>query len=153
MNKVNSEKLIHGAFVTGIINAVINGIINWFQVSGKSEILLTVDSISNREHTVMSGAIILAFTLSVIIASIGYFTLKMNDKPKYFPTAFVATLKNAFFLFGVFVTLAILWQRFAGSVSVSPVVAAIIVGTIAGIVAGVTDYLTKNEILVHHNNK
>jgi hypothetical protein len=150
MNKINSESLIHGAIVTGIINAVINGIINWFQVSGKPEILLTVDSISNKEHTVMGEAIILAFTLSVIIASIGYFTLKLNDKPNYFPTAFKVTVKNAFFLFGVFVTLAILWQRFAGSVSVSPVMAAIIVGVIAGIVAGVTDYLTKRELLDHH---
>ena len=150
MNKVNSGKLIHGAMVTGIINAVVNGIINWFQVSGKSEIMLTVDSISNKEHTVMGGAIILAFTLSVIIAGIGYFTLKLNEKPKFFPTAFIVIVKNAFFLFGVFVTLAILWQRFAGSVSVSPVMAAIIVGVIAGIVAGVTDYLTKKELLGHH---
>ena len=147
MNKVNSEKLIHGAMVTGIINAAVNGIINWFQVSGKPEIMLTVDSISNKEHTVMGGAIILAFVLSVIITSIGFFTMKLKTRPKYFPTAFFLTFRNAFFLFGVFVTLAILWQRFVGTVSVSPVMAAIVVGAIAGIVAGVTDYLTKKELM------
>ena len=147
MNKVNPEKLIHGAIVTGIINAAVNGIINWFQVSGKPEIMLTVDSISNKEHTVMGGAIILAFVLSVIITSIGFFTMKLPGKPQYFPTAYFLTFRNAFFLFGVFVTLAILWQRFVGSVSVSPVMAAIIVGAIAGIVAGVSDYLTKKELV------
>ncbi len=147
MNKVNSGKLIQGAMATGIINAIINGIINWFQVSGNSEIMLTVDSISNKEHTVMGGAIILAFVLSVIITSIGFFTMKLRSRPKYFPTAFFLTFRNAFFLFGLFVTIAILWQRFVGSVSVSPVMAAIVVGAIAGIVAGVSDYLTKKELI------
>ena len=147
MKKENSHKLLTGAVVTGIINAVINGLINWFQVKGQSGIMITSDSISGQEHTVMSGAIILAFTLSVIIASIAYFTVKAEGKPSYFPSAFLLTLRNAFFLFGLIVTLAILWQRLAGSVTVMPAVAATLVGAIAGIVAGVTDYLTKKELL------
>jgi len=146
MNHVHSQKLLSGAVITGIINAVINGIINWFQVKGQAGIKLTTDSISSTEHTVMSGAIILAFTLSVIIASIAYFTVKVEGKPKYFPFAFLVTLRNAFFLFGIFVTMAILWQRFAGTVEVSPLFAACIVGVVAGLVAGVTDYLTKKEL-------
>ena len=147
MKEITSNKLIHGALVTGLINAVINGLINWFQVKGHTGILLTNDSITNKVPTVMGGAIILAFTLSVIMATIGYFTLKIPNKPGYFPKAFLLTFRNAFFLFGVFITLAILWQRLMGSIEVSPVISAVIVGIIAGLVAGVTDFLTKRELI------
>ena len=141
-----SGRLLHGAVISGGINAVINGIIHWFQVKGQSLISVTVDSISNKEHTVMGSAVILAFMLSFIIACISWFTYKESGKPNFFPRGFFLILKNAFFLFGVFVTIAILWQRFAGTVEVTPFIAAVIVGLIAGVVAGMTDYLTKNEL-------
>jgi len=139
-------RLLHGAVISGGINAVINGIIHWFQVKGQPLISLTADSISNQEHTVMGSAIILAFTLSVIIACISWFTFKESGKPKFFTGGIFLILKNALFLFGLFITLAILWQRFVGTVEVTPFIAALIVGLIAGVVAGLTEYLTKKEL-------
>ena len=144
---VQSSDIEKAALFTGVINALINGIINWFQVKGKTELFLTVDSISTREHTVLGSAVLLATTLAIILTSIGYFTFKAQNKPAYYPKAFYLTLKNAFFTFGILTTLSILLQRFAGSISVSPITAAIIVAVIAGIVAGTVDYMTKKELI------
>ena len=144
---MQNNNLFKAAFTGGIINALINGSINWFQVKGKTDLFLTVDSISAGSHTVLGGAVILATTLAMILTSIGYFTFKMPDKPPYFPKVFLRTLKNGFFTFGLMVSISILIQRIIGSVSVSPIGSAIIVAIIAGLVAGTIDYMTKKELL------
>jgi hypothetical protein len=135
------------ALASGIINALINGLINWFQVRGKDELYLTVDSITNHEHTVLGGAVLLAATLAAILTMISYATVKSPGKPPFFPKALLLTARNAFFAFGVLVTLSIIIQRFAGSIAVSPFAAALIVAIIAGLVAGIVDYMTKTELL------
>jgi O-antigen/teichoic acid export membrane protein len=136
-----------GAVVGGVINAIINGVINWFQVKGKTELFLTVDNITNTEHTVLGGAVMLATSLAAILSIIGYFTLKSDKKPPFYPKALVITLRNTFSAFGVMVTIGVLVQKFLGSVSVIPITGVIIVGIIAGVVAGVIDYTTKKELL------
>ena len=150
--KRHLEDVAQTSITTGVLNALINGIINGFLVKGKTEIFLTVDSISNNEYTVMGGAVILATSLAVILTSIGYFTFKSAKKPTYFPKGFMLTLKNAFFTFGVITSLSILLQRFAGSIAVAPISSAIIVAVIAGLVAGIIDYLTIKELLRNHYN-
>ena len=52
--KLTNADLVKAALMSGGINAVINGLINWFQMRGKNEIFLTVDSISTTEHTYIS---------------------------------------------------------------------------------------------------
>jgi hypothetical protein len=139
--------LLKGALMSGLINAVINGLINWFQVRGKTELYLTVDAITNTEHTVLGGAVMLATSLAAILTLISYFTFKSEYKPPFYPKALLLTLRNAFFAFGVMVTVSIIIQRTAGSVLVSPLTAVIIVGIIAGVVAAAVDYMTKTELL------
>lgn len=131
----------------GVINAIINGAINWFQVKEKTELYLTVDAISNKEHTVLGGAVMLAASLAAILTIISYFTVKSPNKPPFYPKALLLTLKNTFFAFGVMVTISILIQRIAGSIVVSPFTGVVIVGLVAGVVAGVVDYMTKKELL------
>jgi O-antigen/teichoic acid export membrane protein len=143
----SKEHLMKGALMGGIINAIINGAINWFQVKGKTELYLTVDAITNTEHTVLGGAVILAASLAAILTIISYFTVKSPDKPPFFPKALLLTLKNTFFAFGVMVTISILIQRIAGSIAVTPLTGVVIVGLVAGVVAGVVDYMTKKELL------
>jgi peptidoglycan/LPS O-acetylase OafA/YrhL len=143
----NKEHLLKGALMSGVLNAIINGAINWFQVKGKTELYLTVDAITNTEHTVLGGAVMLAASLAAILTLISYFTLKSNDKPPFFPKALLLTLRNTFFAFGVMVTISILIQRNAGSIAVAPMTGVVIVGLVAGIVAGVVDYMTKKELL------
>jgi O-antigen/teichoic acid export membrane protein len=143
----SKEHLMKGALMGGVINAIINGVINWFQVKGKTELYLTVDAITNTEHTVLGGAVILAASLAAILTIISYFTVKSPDKPPFFPKALLLTLKNTFFAFGVMVTISILIQRIAGSIAVTPFTGVVIVGLVAGVVAGVVDYMTKKELL------
>jgi len=146
-SKIQSSNIGKAALFSGLLNALINGIINWFQVKDKTELFLTVDSISTKEHTVLGGAVILATSLAIILTSIGYFTFKSPNKPSFYPKAFLLILKNAFFTFGIIVTFSILLQRFAGSIPVTPITAALIVAIIAGLVAGIIDYMTKKELL------
>ena len=145
--KLPNADLVKAALMSGGMNAVINGLINWFQVRGKSEIFLTVDSISTTEHTVLGGAVILAASLAAILTIISYFTLKIENKPAFYPKGLWLTIRNAFFAFGVMVTLSIILQRMAGAVTVAPFTAVIITGLVAGVVAGMVDYMTKTELI------
>jgi hypothetical protein len=136
-----------GAAINGGVNAVINGIINWF-ILDKSHptMLLTQDQISSSSHTVFSGAVPLAISLAFILTSIAFFQTKVENKPSYFPTFFVKALKHSVYAFGLVVIFAILLQRYAGDIEVSLPVAAIIAGIIAGIVAAIVDFETKKSL-------
>ena len=93
--KTTKSELLKGAISSGVINGIVNGLIYWFQVKDKKEILLTDNLISSTEHTVFAGAVPLATSLSFILSSIAYFTLKAPGKPPYFPKVFLLALKNA----------------------------------------------------------
>jgi hypothetical protein len=136
-----------GAITGGVINAIINGLIYWFQVKDKSKILLTDNLISSAEHTVFASAVPLATSLAFILTSVAYFTIKTTNKHPYFPKVFLLALKNAVFAFGIVTIVAILLQRFTGSVSVTPLIATLISGGIAGLVAYEVNYLTHKEII------
>lgn len=143
------EEMTKGAMVTGLINMVINGVIAWFGVRHAESILLTENQISSTEHTVFSGAVVTALSLAFILSSITYFTWKIPGKPAYFPTVFLICLRHTIFTFGLVVALAILIQRYAGSVPVSPFMAALITGLIAGATGGIVTYLTQAELIKH----
>lgn len=144
--KMNME-LLKGALLTGIINACINGIINWFSVRNLAEIPLTHDLISTNTNTVFSGVVSLATSLAFVLTTISYLTFKAANKPRYFPKVFFFALRNSFFVFGVVVAIATLVQRFAGTVMMSPFESALLSGIFAGIVGGTVDYLTKKELV------
>ena len=145
--KISDASLLNGAISGSVINAIINGLIYWFQVKDYPEILLTDNLISSKHYTVFAGAVPLAASLAFILTSVAYFTIKAANKPPYYPKVFLLALKNAVFAFGLVTIAGILLQRLAGSISVTPVVATLITGIIAGLVAGVVDYLTHKEII------
>jgi hypothetical protein len=144
---MTQKEINKGAITGGVINAVINGIINWFQVRNLDEVLVTDNLISSEQHTLFSGAVPLAVSLAFILSSIAYATTKVPEKPAYFPRYFLKSLWYAFATFGIVVTVGVLWQRFVGSVSITPVAAAIWAGIIAGIVAAVVNYLIVKDIV------
>ncbi|GEM_PF-4763420 len=47
MDAQKKQKLLKGAVITGIINAIINGGIQYFFLKGNSSIPISVDSITN----------------------------------------------------------------------------------------------------------
>mgnify|MGYP003412751556 FL=1 len=141
MDSTKKSKLIQGAVLTGIINAIINGGLQYFFLKDHDVIPISVDSITNNEKTVLGAAVMLAITLAMILTVVGYFTLK-EKKVKFFPTALWITIKHGFFTFGIITSLAVLWQKYMGTVEVSLVSAIVIIGVIAGIVSAFIQYLT-----------
>ena len=147
MEKYNEKILVRGAITTGIMNAVINGGIQYFLLKDRSSILVSVDSITNNEETVLGLAVTLAITLSMILTMVAYFGIKGKKVP-FFPTTLLRTIKHGFFTFGVLTSLAVLWQKYMGTVEVSLIVALITIGVISGIVSAVINYLTLKESIV-----
>lgn len=144
---MTASNILKGALVSGLINAIINGLINWFQLGDITSIRLTTDSISSQEHTVFGGAVILGTSLAFILTSIAYLSVKMSDKPKYFPKVFLLALHQSIFVFGVLVVFSLLFQKIFGSLEVGKTNAAIITGIIAGIASAIVEYSTKKRLL------
>jgi hypothetical protein len=145
--------LVKAAAVNGVSNAIINGAISWFTTDDSQPIYLTQDMISSDMHTVFGGAVPLAVSLAFILTAIGYFTTKMQGKPSYFPKVFLLSLKHSVYAFGIVAIAGMLLQRFAGSIEVSMLSAAVVTGIIAGLVAAIVTYETTRSMILHSNSK
>lgn len=130
-----------GAALSGIINALINGAIQWYLLADYASLPLTVDGITNEEHTVFGAAVPLAVSLAMILTAVAYMTVKV-PKPPFYPTFLWMTVKHGFFALGVIVTFAVLWQRTFGSILVPLSSAVLILGLVAGLVAAMVNYMT-----------
>jgi hypothetical protein len=135
------DEIIKGAAISGVINAVINGGIQWMLLKGHSPIPLTVDGITNDEHTVFGAAVPLAVSLAMILTAVAYSTVK-KPRPPFYPTFLWMTVKHGFFALGMIVTFAVFWQRMMGSIDVSLTAAVIILGVVAGVVSAVVNFMT-----------
>jgi hypothetical protein len=134
------------ALISGIANAVINGVIGWFMFRGKDTLPLTVDTISAHEKTVLSTGVMTALILSVILGAIAFFTFgkkarelqlaspELLDRPFFF-FGVRTILFYSLFAFGTVALVALFVQKFAGTILVSPLIAALVLGVIAGIAA------------------
>ena len=152
MDTTINTKLAKGAVLTGVINAFINGGIQYFFLKQYTSIAISVDSITNNKDTVLGTSVILSITLAMILTLVAYFGIKERKSP-FFPTALWLTIKHGFFTFGILTSLAVLWQKYMGTVEVSLVLALIIIGFIAGIVSGVVNYLTLSECTLRERHK
>jgi hypothetical protein len=133
--------LLKGAAITGLINALINGAIQAVLLSGQGPVALTADSIGTTEHTVLGNAVLLATTLAMILTAIGHLTLKGPKRP-FLPVGLWLVVKHGLFAFGTVVVVAVLWQRFAGTVMVGVPTAVVILGVVAGLVAATVNAMT-----------
>lgn len=143
METKQKKELLKGALITGAVNSGIQ----YFLLKDHAPIAISVDSITNTDHTVLGSAVALVITLSMISTIIGYFNIKV-EKVAFYPTIFWLTIKHGFFTFGVVTSLAVLWQNYMGTVEVSLIFALVIIGVIASIVSGVINYLTLNKSVI-----
>lgn len=147
MQKINpavvpqNAAILRGAVIGGVINGLINAAIQAWLLWDRSSIPLTVNGIINDEHTVFGEAVPLAVSLAMILTVIAYLTLKAPRRP-FFPSVLWLTIKHGLFVFGLLVSLAVVWQRVMGSVSVSLLPALIILGLVAGAVAAAVNFMT-----------
>lgn len=133
--------ILKGAAITGVANAVINGAIQAVLMWGDGPVALTADTIGNAGHTVLGNAVLLATSLAMILTAIAHLTLKVPRRP-FLPDGLWLVVKHGLFAFGAVVVAAVLWQRFAGTVTVGVPVAVVILGLVAGIVAATVNYMT-----------
>ena len=152
MDTQQKSKLIKGAVITGFINAIINGGIQYFFLKDNDVVPISVDSITNDTATVLGTAVMLAITLSMILTLVAYFGIKGKKAP-FFPTTVWLTIKHGFFTFGVLTSLAVLWQKYMGTVEVPLITALIIIGVIAGVVSAIINYLTLKESMIFEESK
>ncbi|HRK54053.1 MAG TPA: hypothetical protein PK185_09060 [Cyclobacteriaceae bacterium] len=143
METKQKKELLKGALITGAVNSGIQ----YFLLKDHAPIAISVDSITNTDHTVLGSAVALVITLSMISTIIGYFNIKV-EKVAFYPTIFWLTIKHGFFTFGVVTSLAVLWQNYMGTVEVSLIFALVIIGVIASTVSGVINYLTLNKSVI-----
>jgi hypothetical protein len=133
--------IIKGAALSGVINAVINGAIQFFMLRGHDSIPMSVDAISAGTHTVLGSAVPLAVSLAMILTAVAHWTLKAPKKP-FVPTTLWLVVKHGIFAFGALVAGAVVWQRVVGTVEVSVATAVIVLGVVAGLVATLVNYQT-----------
>lgn len=134
-------KILKGSAVSGTINAVVNGTIQLFLLPGTAMIPVTVNGISNEQHTLLGAAVPLAVSLAMILTLVAYATLKA-PKRSFVPTVLWLTIKHGIFAFCLVVSCALFWLRVMDEVSVTRTTAVLILGLIAGLVAGVVNYMT-----------
>lgn len=134
------------ALISGVSSATINGVIGWFMFRAKETLPLTVDTISGQEKTVFSTGVMTAFTVSIILGTIAFFTFR--KKAKALRLASPELLERPFFFFGVRTILfyalfafgtaalvALFLQRFLGTILVTAAIGAFVLGIISGIAA------------------
>jgi hypothetical protein len=140
------------------INGVINGVISWFGFRKFDQVPLSVDSIAAPGITAMGNAAIVAFALTFIFTSITFFVFrgaarKSGIAPpallalRYWPDGLRMASTNTLLIFGGFVALAVLWQRWVGTVVVGPMLAALVVALVAMTATAIADLRTKREML------
>jgi hypothetical protein len=139
-------QILKGAALSGAINAVINGAIQFFLLRGSAPIPISVDSIATETHTVLGASVPLAVSLAMILTAVAHLTLKAPKKP-FFPTTLWLVIKHGLFAFGTVVAGAVMWQRFMGTVEVGLGTAVIVLGLVAGLVSAVVNYMTISAVV------
>lgn len=147
MNKtLTSPEILKGAVISGAINAVINGAIQFFLLRGSGPMPLTVDSIGTETHTVLGSSVPLAVSLAMILTAVAHTTVKVPKKP-FVPTTLWLVIKHGLFALGTVVALAVVWQRVMGTVEVGLGTAVVVLGVVAGLVAAIVNYMTISAIV------
>jgi hypothetical protein len=142
----------------GLINGIINGAIAWSAFEGMARVPLSVDSIASPGITALGNAATVAFALTFIATSITFFVFRCAARRaegappalmalRYWPAGLGIALRNTLLAFGGFVALAVLWQRFIGTLLVGPLVATLVVALVAMAAAALAEWRTKREML------
>lgn len=147
MNKQEKKDVFKGVLVAALITFIIDGVIQFFKLKGKAPIAVSVDSITNDADTILGSSVILAIALAMIMTVINYLKIKEKKVP-FFPHVLWLMFKHGFFTFGVITALAVVWQRYVGSIEVGLIPGVLIIALIAGIVSGVINYLTLERCIL-----
>ncbi len=154
---MNPPRLADSA-VGAVINGVINGAISWSAFKTSASVPLSMDSIGSPGITALGNAATMVFALTLIITCITFFVFRRSARKSgaapaalvsmsFLPTGLRIATANTLLMFGAFVAAAVLWQRFVGTVSVSPLVATLVVAFMAMAATAFAELRTKREML------
>ncbi len=146
------------AIINSSFNAVINGLLAWRGMDAGVAIPLTLDSISSGKTAVLGPAIASAFTMGLMVTMMSFLMFRTKTKAlgvhgtglkklRFWPGYPRLALKNATFVFGALIVAAILWQKFVGTIEVSPITATVIVAAVAAVVTGYATSSTMRTML------
>jgi hypothetical protein len=144
--------------VGGAINGLINGAIAWSAFRTLPQVPLSVDSISAPGITALGNAATVVFALTFILTTVTFFTYrsaarKSGSAPRtlaeqaYWPQGLGIALRNTLLALGAFIALAVLWQRFAGTLLVGPLAATVVVALVAMGATMFAEWRTRGEML------
>ncbi len=149
---------VKDSLVGGVINGAINGYIASYHFKGMDSVPMSLNVITNSEVTVWGQAVSLTFGLGIILSLITS-KLFLHQLNKSHPQH-VQQLQRGFWsnlvpiavgqaaaLFGWFVTLAVIWTKYVGEVSVSSSSAVLLVGLFAFIITIAVEVRTKKSII------
>jgi hypothetical protein len=120
---------------------------------------LSVDSIATPGVTALGNAATMVFALTFILTSVNFFMLRSAARKsglappalsalRYWPDGLRMALHNTLLAFGGFVALAVMWQRFVGTLVVGPLAATLVVAGVAGLAAAFAEWRTRQEMLL-----
>lgn len=140
-------EIVKASLIQAGVNTVINGAINYFMIRGKEVHVITTDSISSGNDTVIGHAVFTAVILAVIFTLLGFKSHRKHLPGVSWRGVGSLAVKNAIYAFGLMVILGVLWQKMFPNVTVGTIGAALIAGLIAGAVSGITNYSTLARLL------
>ncbi|MBL8228720.1 MAG: hypothetical protein JNL98_09600 [Bryobacterales bacterium] len=148
--------MIRQAVIAATANALINGGKAWWSLGQQTGLPLTLDSISGGSGTVLGKAVAGAFGLALAATAVTFLTFRSAARKKgvplvenlrFWPKYPFLMLKNAIFLFGMLVMLAVLFHKRFGEIAVSGAAASVITGGLAFAVCIYTALATMNEMV------
>jgi hypothetical protein len=146
------------AIINSVVNGVLNGLLAWRGMSAAAPVPLTLDSISTGKSAVLGTAIASALTMGLMVTMMSFLMFRTKTKQlgvhgtglkklRFWPEYPLLAAKNALFVFGALVVLAILWQKFLGTVEVSALTGTLVAGAVAAVVTGYATHSTMRTML------
>lgn len=145
-----AKKATIGALINGVINAGISAASFFKQES----VPITLDHISNHEVTVFGQGVMLALMLTLILTGVEFAQVAKGMRKKgaafhrpFWPWGAKLAVRNGLTAFGAAMVVAVLWQRFVGTVMVSPLIATLVMFVLAFLFTIYTSLATTTAML------
>jgi len=153
---ISKTEIVKKSMVGAVINGIINAGIAAVAFFKHESVPITLDHISNREVTVFGEGVLLAFMLTLILTGVNYMTVakdlrKRNEEEpfphQFWPWGAKLALRNGLTAFGAAMVVAVMWQRFIGTVMVPPFIATLMMFVIAFLFTVYASVATTNAML------
>lgn len=159
--EISKADIVKKSMVGALINGFINGGISAATFFRHESVPITLDHISNQEVTVFGQGVMLALMLTLILTGVEFSTLAKRMRKEgapfsrpFWPWGAKLAVRNGLAAFGAAMVVAVMWQRFVGTVTVPPLVATLLMFAIAFLFTVYTSLSTAGAMLnLHHGSQ